>query len=226
MGFKFPAPALELDDLVKLEDVWVDYTAFHTDLDAEFSTSPLFDFDEMDDNYFWLWFWKGLEGDFHDAYTNYTTEEKFKKHFYATIVSEAPYFYKAWELYKREFDANRPIADFYHLGSKEITRAKTGTLEKTGTDSTFIKSAETPTNLSPASSFVDNYTNAQSDSVLTRNTTDTAEDDETIQETSNAGVAEIFERFNSIKSSELDRLIQAFAKHFVSVFVDDFAEEE
>lgn len=225
MGFRFPAPALELTDLVKLVHVWPDYATFQADLSTEFSSSPLFDFAEMDANYFWLWFWKGLEDAFNDAYTNYTTEAKFKLHFYGTIVSEAPYFYKAWQLYQREFDANRPIQDFFHTGSEETTRAKDETIARTGTDSTFTKAAETPTDLVPATAFVDDYTTAQNASTLTRNTTDTVNDDETTTKTMDAGVAEIFQRFNSIKSSELDRLIQAFAKHFVSVFVDDFADE-
>ena len=140
--------------------------------------------------------------------------------------SEKPikYFDKAWELYRYEFDATRPIQDFFRTGTVETTRDKDMQIVKTGTDSTFTKSAETPTSFDPSATFVNNYTNAQSNSTLTRNTSDVTDDDETTEQTSNAGVSEIFERFNSITKSQLDRLIQAFSKHFVNVYITEFEE--
>jgi hypothetical protein len=224
MGFTFPAPDLELTDLATLNSIWPDYATFLADVGTEFSTSPLIQYSAMLADNFWLWFWKGLEDSYKGTYTAYETAAAFKLHFYGTVYSEIRYFEKAWELYRHEFDATRPIQDFFHMGTVETTRAKDEVVARTGTDNTFVKTAETPTDFSPSTTFTNNYTNAQSNSLLTRGTTDTIDDDETVEQTTNAGVAEIFERFDGITKSQLDRLIQAFSKHFINVFVSDFAE--
>ena len=224
MSFTFPAPALDLADLATFNSIWPDYATFSADIAAEFAASPLIQYSAMNSANFWLWFWKGLEDSYKGTYTAYETAAAFKLHFYGTIYSEIRYFDKAWELYETEFNTSRPIQDLFHKGSVETTRAKDETIARTGTDNTFTKTSETPTDFSPASTFNNNYTNAQSNVALTKGTTDTINDDETVVQDTNAGVAEIFEMFNSITISQLDRLIKRFSKHFINVFVSDFAE--
>jgi len=224
MAITFPAPDLELADLATFNSIWPTYAAFSADIATEFSASPLIQYADMNAANFWLWFWKGLEDSYKGTYTAYETAAAFKLHFYGTIYSEIRYFDKAWELYAHEFNTNRPIQDFYHKSSVETARAKDETIARTGTDNTFTKTSETPTDFSPASTFNNNYTNAQSNVALTKGTTDTINDDETITQDTNAGVAEIFEMFDSITKSQLDRLIKQFSKHFINVFVSDFAE--
>ena len=224
MSFTFPAPALELADLVTLNSIWPDYATFSADIATEFAASPLIQYSAMNSANFWLWFWKGLEDSYKGTYTAYETAAHFKLHFYGTIYSEIRYFDKAWELYEHEFNTSRPIQDFYHKQRLEQSRERDEIVARTGTDNTFTKTSETPTDFSPSSTFNNNYTNAQSNVALTKGTTDTIEDDETSTQDTDASIAEIFEMFNSITKSQLDRLIKQFSKHFINVFVSDFAE--